>query len=204
MRHVIKALIIFILIYSGNKLKSQNQLKIGFTESMLFVDYFGDSAKYPPMHYKGWLLQTGVGLDYKIVTKTRFNPVFGIAGSYMWTGGMDFGFDFTYLHAKIGLDYQTNKEWLNLTGIFTNNFLISKEWKNNFRVSRAQRIYFLNLDLGGRMKLSKHVEISLTSPITITPMAYDGEFLSFGIPGAERYYIWAETLGLNVGIHYVF
>lgn len=204
MRYIF-VLLIFFIPYS-NKIFCQNNIEIEISEGFVFFDYF--SENYPSKYEKifsGYGLKTDLTIWKNIINLKTINLKAGVGyTNYYYLNSNSILFfaqnenSTNYMNLKFGLDFKPN--WSPITFLLkhSNYFYLFNE-KQRY----SQNVWFSTIDLGFRVNLKSNIQLSLSTPITISPID-NGKFILRPFDFDIDINPWIEITGINLGISYGF
>jgi len=203
-----KRIYFLLIIYASyfNNVFSQGNIEIEISEGFVFFDYFGNEPEDFNHAFSGYGLQTEFDIWKNVYYSKSCNFKFGIGyTNYSYLYGYHFSFiardeiSTSYMNLKLGVNYKPKWSKIYFLINSTNYFLLYKE-----KQQYSQNRWFSNLDIGIRIKLFRNINISLWSPITLSPL-HKGEFVARSIEFSKYSFDpWIGITGLNLGISYGF
>lgn len=199
-------MIVILLILNSSILKSQNNFEIEVSEGFIFFDYFGNEPKGWDKEFTGYGLQSEINFWYSIYEINKLKVKLGVGYTqlnYLYGYYSHFFAESNnisrspFINLKFGTEYKPNWSKIAFNLNSTHYFAVGDRFFAEYK-------WFTNIDIGFKIKLIKHLSLSMWSPITLKPIV-DGsrtwkpiEFLKL------NYDPWVEMTGLNLGISYEF
>lgn len=182
---------------------AQGNFEIEWSESIQFLDNFGESAKR--FNTNGYALQSDLTTWYTIEHKQKFVLRFGVGYSNYWylNVGASPRLNASYVSGKFGLDYPIIRNKLSGMLELSNYFFVQNQSTANFSLSLIEPRVYSNVALGLRIRTGKRTEISVSSPFSILPIVRSkkGYTHNDDITGTkEPFKVWMDMWGASLGI----
>jgi len=201
-----KLILIFIILYSNN-IFCQKNIEIEISEGFVFFDYFNNNY---PQKYENVFSGYGIQSEFTIwknifkLKSVNFKSGIGFTNYYYLNSNYAFLFfarnenSSNYINLKFGIDFKPIWSPVIILLNQSNYIFVFKE-KQRY----SQNRWFSTIDLGFRVNLRNNIILSLSTPLTISPID-NGKFLLRPLDFDLDIEPWIEITGLNLGLNYVF